>query len=137
MARIQGTEYDLSDFRFFLGGVVISLKFTEFEWMVESDKENLYGSGSKDPQGRRHGKNEYSGSISMRISEIEKLRAIARPFGNGLHQIPMSDTTLLASKSTGILAKVFEDFEFMQDGWPVGDGDNIKQLSFIYSRVRG
>lgn len=137
MARIQGTEYDLSDFRFFLGGTVLSIKFTEIDWAVESDKENLYSSGSKDPQSRRHGKNEYSGSISLRISEIEKLRIIARPFGGKLTDIPMSDTTLVGTKPTGILAKVFEDFEFTQDGFTVGDGDNIKQLSFIYSRVRG
>jgi len=133
-ALVNGVEYSFVDIRVRIGVTEI-VGITAIEYNITQEKENIYGAGEQ-PVSRGRGAKEYEGSMTLLMSELELLRAVAvdgditnlLPFDLQVSYVPTGDPTKLTNHT-------LQNCEFMENpsGGSQGDTSLPQDIPFIWA----
>jgi hypothetical protein len=131
---VNGVEYSWVDVRIRIGATEI-VGLTSLTYNTKQEKANIYGTGEQ-PVSRGKGSKEYEGSMSLLMSELELLRAVATdgdvtnlaPFDLQVTYAPTGDPTKLTNHT-------LQNCEFMENpnGGSQGDTSLPQDVPFIWA----
>ena len=108
---VNGKAYDWAQVVATINGTILN-GVKKIEYGVAQAKENRYGAGS-DPVSRGRGRKEPTASITLDMTEVQKLTASAP--NRDLLDIPAFDVTVTFENAGKVVTEVIKNCEFLEN----------------------
>ena len=128
---INGNSYNPANVTVLMLGAPVPT-VSDLDYTIDQDHENVHGIG-QEPVERGTGIKEYSGSVTMKMTDVEQIREIAP--GGTLVNLPPFDIVIVYLRIGGVVKHTLKNVQFNKDnpGWSTGDQSVAVKLDFVYA----